>query len=81
MIINGDCSQANVHVGCLKISSHKFIKVFREESAPFKGQGACVKIRRELWLKELRVAVSTKASVPKRVKSTKFANKFCRLAS
>jgi hypothetical protein len=81
MIINGDRSQVNVCAGCLKVSSHKFMKVFREECAPLKGQGACVKIRRKSWLKQLRVAVSTKASVPKRIKSTKFANKFCRLVS
>jgi hypothetical protein len=81
MITNGDCSQVNVCVGCLKISSHKFMKVFHEECAPLKGQGACVKIRRKSWLKQLRAAISSKASVPKRVKSTKFTNKFCRLAS
>jgi hypothetical protein len=81
MIINGDYIQENVCVGCLKISSQKFMKIFREECAPLKKQGACVKICRKSWLKQPRVAVSTKASVPKRVKSTKFANKFCRLAS
>jgi hypothetical protein len=40
------------------------MKVFREECAPLKGQGARVKIRRKSWLKQLKVAVSTKASMP-----------------
>jgi hypothetical protein len=40
------------------------MKVFREECAPLKGQGARVKIRRKSWLKQLKVVVSTKASMP-----------------
>jgi hypothetical protein len=32
------------------------------------------------WLKQLRVAISTGASFPEKIKSTKFENKFCRLA-
>jgi hypothetical protein len=40
------------------------MKIFRDEYVLLKGQGARVKIRRKLWLKQLRVAVSTKASMP-----------------
>jgi hypothetical protein len=40
------------------------MKVFREECAPLKGQGARMKIHRKSWLKQLKVAVSTKASMP-----------------
>jgi hypothetical protein len=32
------------------------------------------------WLKQLKVAISTGASSPEKIKSTKFENKFCRLA-
>jgi hypothetical protein len=35
-----------------------------DEYVPSKRQGARVKIRRKSWLKQLRVAVSTMASVP-----------------
>jgi hypothetical protein len=40
------------------------MKIFRDEYVPLKGQGARMKIRRKSWLKQLRVAVSTKASMP-----------------
>jgi hypothetical protein len=40
------------------------MKVFREKNILIKGQGARVEIRRKSWLKQLRVAVSTKASMP-----------------
>jgi hypothetical protein len=40
------------------------MKNFRDENVLIKGQGARVKIRRKSWLKQLRVAVSTKASMP-----------------
>jgi hypothetical protein len=42
------------------------MKIFRNEYVLLKGQGARVKIRRKSWLKQLRVAVSTKASMPSR---------------
>jgi hypothetical protein len=40
------------------------MKIFRDRNVLIKGQGARVKIRRKSWLKQLRVAVSTKASMP-----------------
>jgi hypothetical protein len=40
------------------------MKNFRDEYVLSKRQGARVKIRRKSWLKQLRVAVSTRASVP-----------------
>jgi hypothetical protein len=40
------------------------MKIFRDKYVRLKGQGARVKIRRKSWLKQLRVAVSTKASMP-----------------
>jgi hypothetical protein len=40
------------------------MKNFRDKNVLIKGQGARVKIRRKSWLKQLRVAVSTKASMP-----------------
>jgi hypothetical protein len=40
------------------------MKVFRDKDVLIKGQGARVEIRRKTWLKQLRVAVSTKASMP-----------------
>jgi hypothetical protein len=40
------------------------MKFFCDEYVPLKGQGVRVKIRRKSWLKQLRVAVSTEASVP-----------------
>jgi hypothetical protein len=40
------------------------MKIFRDEYVLSKGQGARVKIRRKSWLKQLRVAVCTKASMP-----------------
>jgi hypothetical protein len=40
------------------------MKIFHDEYVLLKGQGARVKIRRKSWLKQLRVAVSTKASMP-----------------
>jgi hypothetical protein len=40
------------------------MKVFRDKNVLIKGQGAHVEIRRKSWLKQLRVAVSTKASMP-----------------
>jgi hypothetical protein len=60
----GDCSQTNVYVACLRISWRRFMKIFRDEYVPLKGQGARVKICKKSWLKQLRVAVSTKASMP-----------------
>jgi hypothetical protein len=40
------------------------MKVFHDKNVLIKGQGARVEIRRKSWLKQLRVAVSTKASMP-----------------
>jgi hypothetical protein len=40
------------------------MKFVRNEYVLLKGQGARVKICRKSWLKQLRVAVSTKASMP-----------------
>jgi hypothetical protein len=40
------------------------MKNFRDEYVLLKRQGARVKIRKKIWLKQLRVAVSTKASMP-----------------
>jgi hypothetical protein len=40
------------------------MKVFRDKNILIKGQGARVEIRRKTWLKQLRVAISTKASMP-----------------
>jgi hypothetical protein len=40
------------------------MKFFRDEYVPLKRQGVRVKIRRKSWLKQLRVAISTRASVP-----------------
>jgi hypothetical protein len=39
-------------------------KVFREKNRSAKRQGARLEIRRKPWLKQLRVAISTRASVP-----------------
>jgi hypothetical protein len=41
-----------------------FEKFFRDNIVLIKKQGACAEIRRQSWLKQLRVAVSTKASLP-----------------
>jgi hypothetical protein len=44
---------------------HGFMKNFRDKYALLKKrQGARAKTRRKSWLKQLRVAVSTKASMP-----------------
>jgi hypothetical protein len=40
-------------------------KNFHEKIVLAKGQGARVGIRRNSWLKQLRVAVSTRASMPR----------------
>jgi hypothetical protein len=40
------------------------MKVFRNKNVLIKGLGARVEVRRKSWLKQLRVAVSTKASMP-----------------
>jgi hypothetical protein len=40
------------------------MKTFRDEYVPLKRQGARMRIRRKSWLKQLRVAISTRASVP-----------------
>jgi hypothetical protein len=40
------------------------MKVFHDKNILIKGQGAQVEIRRKTWLKQMRVAVSTKASMP-----------------
>jgi hypothetical protein len=41
------------------------MKIFRDKNVLIKGQGACVKVhRKKSWLKQLRVAVSTEASMP-----------------
>jgi hypothetical protein len=40
------------------------MKNFHDEYVLLKGKGARVKICRKSWLKQLRVAVSTKASMP-----------------
>jgi hypothetical protein len=48
----------------LKYFLQKFMKLFRDEYVPLKRQGVCVKIRKKSWLKQLRVAISTGASVP-----------------
>jgi hypothetical protein len=40
------------------------MKFFRDEYVPLKRQGARMRIRRKSWLKQLRVAISTGASVP-----------------
>jgi cAMP phosphodiesterase len=40
------------------------MKFCRDEYVPLKRQGARVKIRTKLWLNQLRVAISTRASVP-----------------
>jgi hypothetical protein len=40
------------------------MKIFRDEYVPLKRQGARVKIHSKSWLKQLRVAVSTKESMP-----------------
>jgi hypothetical protein len=64
MITNGDGSQVNVCGSCLKISWHELMKMFHDKYVLIKGQGARVKICIKLWLKQLRVAVSTMASMP-----------------
>jgi hypothetical protein len=40
------------------------MKVFRDKNVLIKGQGARVEIRRTSQLKQLRVSVSTKESMP-----------------
>jgi hypothetical protein len=40
------------------------LKVFRDKIVLIKGQGAHAEIRRKSQLKQLRVAISTKASMP-----------------
>jgi hypothetical protein len=40
------------------------VKSFQDECFPWKRQGARVKIHRKYWLKQLRVAVTTRASAP-----------------
>jgi hypothetical protein len=42
----------------------EILEFFFEEYVPLNRQGAQVKIRRKSWLKQLRVAISTRASVP-----------------
>jgi hypothetical protein len=39
-------------------------KNFHEKIVLAKGQGVRVEIRRKSWLKQLRVAISTRASMP-----------------
>jgi hypothetical protein len=40
------------------------MKIVRDEYVSLKRQGARMRIRRKSWLKQLRVAISTRASVP-----------------
>jgi hypothetical protein len=48
----------------LKILFVKFVNYIYDDYFPLKRQGARVKIRKQSWLKQLRVAISTRASVP-----------------
>jgi hypothetical protein len=48
-----------------KIFIKKSLKNFHEKIVLAKGKGARVGIRRNSWLKQLRVAVSTRASMPR----------------
>jgi hypothetical protein len=42
----------------------KFANYIYDDYFPLKKQGARVKIHKQSWLKQLRVAISTRASVP-----------------
>jgi hypothetical protein len=42
----------------------KFVNYIYDDYFPLKRQGARVKIRKQSWLKQLRVVISTWASVP-----------------
>jgi cobalamin biosynthesis protein CbiG len=66
MISNDDFGQVNVCgiVPKLCLLNENYRKVFHEKIVLAKGQGACVEICRKSWLKKLRVAISTGASVP-----------------
>jgi hypothetical protein len=64
--INGDGGQVNVCGIVSKISLTQIDENFSRKNVLIKGQGARVKIRRKSWLKQLRVAVSTKVSMPSR---------------
>jgi hypothetical protein len=46
--------------------NENYRKKFHEKIILAKGQGARVEIRRKSWLKQLRVAISTRASMPRR---------------
>jgi hypothetical protein len=48
----------------LCLLNENYRKVFYEKIVLAKGQGARVEICRKSWLKQLRVAISTRASVP-----------------
>jgi hypothetical protein len=42
----------------------KFMNYIRYDYLPLKRQGDRVKIRKKSWLKQLRVAISTRANMP-----------------
>jgi hypothetical protein len=53
-----------VYMSLFKNFWQRLTKIFRDEHVSVKRQGAQMRIRRKSWLKQLRVAISTRASVP-----------------
>jgi hypothetical protein len=45
--------------------NENYQKFFHKKIVLAKGQGARVEIRKKSWLKQLRVAISTRASMPR----------------
>jgi hypothetical protein len=55
-------------------------KHFHEKIIPAKGQGARVEIRRKIMVEATEGCNINQGKYAKKVKSTKFENKFCRLS-
>jgi hypothetical protein len=53
-----------MYMSLFKIFWQRLTKIFRDEYVSSKRQGARMRIRKKSWLKQLRVAISTRASVP-----------------
>jgi hypothetical protein len=53
-----------MYMSLFKIFWQRLTKIFRDEYVSLKRQGARMRIRKKSWLKQLRVAISTRASVP-----------------
>jgi hypothetical protein len=68
--INENYDESTVYV-LVKRFFLKSTNYIHDDYFPFKRQGARVKIREKSWLKQLKVAISTRGKRARRVKSTK----------